>query len=109
VYDARALVPPSPWLADSTPTAPRVSAKRAGKGWELRLTPADKTVVRLWTVRWRSDGDWQSSVIPGTQRSVVLMNDARAAVVTSIDRVGMESEPVIIGLSSQVSTAATSH
>lgn len=104
VYDAHALVPPSPWLADSTPPTPRVSAKHGSKGWELRLTPADKTVVRLWTVRWRDDVGWQSTVLPSTRRSIVL-DDAQAAVVTVIDRVGMESAPVVIGLSAAANAA----
>jgi hypothetical protein len=97
VYESYALVPPSPWLADSAPPEPQVSAKRGSKGWELRLTPPDKTVVRLWTVRWRDDAGWQSTVLPSTRRSIVL-DDAHGAVVTAVDRVGLESPPVIVGL-----------
>jgi hypothetical protein len=35
--------------------------------------------------------------VPGAQRNVML-NGAKTAVVTAIDRTGMESEPVIVGL-----------
>ncbi|MGQ0641242.1 MAG: glycoside hydrolase family 10 protein [Gemmatimonadaceae bacterium] len=96
VYADRALVPPSPWLADSAPPQPRVVTRRSAARWELSLTPADKTVVRFWTVRWRDENGWQSAVIPATQRSVTLAG-AKSAVVTAIDRVGLESPPVILG------------
>jgi uncharacterized lipoprotein YddW (UPF0748 family) len=96
VYADRALVPPSPWLADSAPPQPRVTAKRSSMRWELSLTPAEKSVIRLWTVRWRDDEGWQAMVVPATQRSVTLTG-AKSAVVTAIDRAGMESAPVIFG------------
>ncbi len=97
VYDVAALVPPSPWLADSAPPPPRVTAKRSGAAWDLRLTPATGSVTRLWTVRWRGEGDWHAMIVPGTQTRVVI-DGAKAAVVTAIDRSGMESAPVILGL-----------
>ena len=97
VYTAVALVPSSPWLADSAPPAPRITTKRSGGGWELRLTSARGSVARLWTVRWRGEGEWQAMVVPGTTNSVVIRG-ATAAVVTAIDRAGMESAPVILGL-----------
>ncbi|MGH7709677.1 MAG: glycoside hydrolase family 10 protein, partial [Gemmatimonadaceae bacterium] len=107
VYGEPALVPPSPWLADSAPRAPRVTAKRHGTDWELRLTPQAGAVARLWTVRWKGDADWRSIVVPGTQRSVVI-NGAKAAVVTTIDRVGMESTPVVLGLTGAAASVANS-
>jgi uncharacterized lipoprotein YddW (UPF0748 family) len=108
VYSDRALVPPSPWLADSAPPQPRVSARRSGSRWQLSLTPADKTVVRLWTVRWRDESGWQSLVVPASRRSVAL-EGARSAVVTAIDRAGLESAPLILGLSSQLSSVSSAH
>jgi len=105
VYDAAALVPPSPWLADSAPPKPKVSAKRTKDRWELRLTPNQRSVIRLWTVRWRGESAWEMMTIPA-DRSSVTLSDAQAVVVTVIDRAGMESEPVImsLGASSVVNT-----
>ena len=105
VYDAAALVPPSPWLADSAPPKPKVSAKRTKDRWELRLTPNQGSVIRLWTVRWRGESAWEMMTIPA-DRSSVTLSDAQAVVVTVIDRAGMESEPVImsLGASSVVNT-----
>ena len=97
VYTDVALVPSSPWLADSAPPAPRITTKRSGGGWELRLTSGPGSVARLWTVRWRGEGEWQAMVLPGSTNSVVIRG-ATAAVVTAIDRAGMESAPVILGL-----------
>jgi len=97
VYGEVALVPPSPWLTDSAPPAPRIATKRNGGGWEIRLTSAPGSVARLWTVRWRGDREWQAMVVPASTNSVVIRG-ATAAVVTAIDRAGMESAPVILGL-----------
>jgi uncharacterized lipoprotein YddW (UPF0748 family) len=108
VYDSHALVPPSPWLADSAPPQPRVSAKRRAARWELSLTPADKTVVRLWTVRWRGENGWQSLIVPASRRSV-LLEGATSAVVTAVDRVGMESDPVIMPLASSDAAFGNGH
>jgi uncharacterized lipoprotein YddW (UPF0748 family) len=107
VYDGPALVPASPWLADSAPPEPRVTAVRKGGGWELRLTPAAGSAVRLWTVRWRDDNAWHAMTIPGAQRSVAL-NGAKTAVITAIDRTGMESEPVILALSGPTGSISNS-
>lgn len=101
VYAAAALVPPSPWLADRAPPKPSVSVKRTSGGnrWELRLTPSQTGAVRLWVVRWRGESAWETITLPATHASVTL-SDAATAVITTIDRVGMESEPVILSLGS---------
>lgn len=101
VYSQPALVPPSPWLADSAPPKPKVTVRRAkGAGrWELRLTPAPASVIRLWTVRWRGESAWATATLPVSHASITL-SDVQTAVVTAIDRVGMESEPVILSLGS---------
>lgn len=99
VYTAPALVPPSPWLADSAPSKPKVIAKRTKGRWELRLTPNHGSVVRLWTVRWRGESTWETATLPAARSSVTL-SDAQAAVITVIDRAGLESEPVILALGS---------
>jgi uncharacterized lipoprotein YddW (UPF0748 family) len=97
VYTASALVPPSPWLADSAPPKPNVTAKRTKGRWELRLTPNQGSVIRLWTVRWRGESAWETTTLPASRSSVTL-SDAQAAVITVIDRAGMESEPTIVAL-----------
>lgn len=104
VYGGPALVPPSPWLADSAPPPPRVTVRSTARSWELRLTPHAGSVVRLWTIRWRDDNSWHAIAVPGDQRSVTL-SGAKAAVVTAIDRTGMESEPVIVGLTGIVTNS----
>lgn len=104
VYDRPALVPASPWLADSAPASPRVTVHRKGDRSELRLTPATGSVTRLWTVRWRDEDTWHAMTVPGAQRSVTL-SGAKTAVVTAIDRTGMESEPVIVGLTGIVTNS----
>ncbi len=107
VYDAPALVPPSPWLADSAPSPPRVVTRRTARGWEVRLTPHVGSVVRLWTIRWRGDGEWQAITMPGARRTIVL-ESVKTAVVTAIDRTGMESAPVILALSSGTGSVTNS-
>ncbi|HEY7567719.1 MAG TPA: family 10 glycosylhydrolase [Gemmatimonadaceae bacterium] len=99
VYKASALVPPSPWLADSAPPKPTVIAKRTKGHWQLRLTQNQGSMIRLWTVRWRGESAWETETLPATRGSVTL-SDAQAAVITVIDRAGMESEPAILALGS---------
>jgi uncharacterized lipoprotein YddW (UPF0748 family) len=100
VYAAPGLVPPSPWLADSAPASPRVVARRSALGWELSVTPSAADNTRLWTVRWRGSDGWQSLIVPASRRTVSIRH-ASAAVVTAIDRAGLESPPVILGLTRQ--------
>ncbi|MGQ0539877.1 MAG: glycoside hydrolase family 10 protein [Gemmatimonadaceae bacterium] len=115
VYDVPALVPASPWLADSVPPAPRALARRSQGTWEVRLTPAPNSSVWLWTVRWKSGDAWQSRILLGSHRSLRLdrVSDADAQrgsaptiVVTALDRAGLESEPVILGGPLLTATAA---
>lgn len=107
VYDKPALVPPSPWLADSMPQPPQVVARRRGNVAEVQLTPAEGTRVRVWTVRWRVESGWRWMLVPGSERNIVV-NGARSVVLTAIDRAGMESAPVILGLPTDVSAASSS-
>ena len=107
VYNVPALVPASPWLADSAPPTPKVVARKKGAGLELRLTPPAGSVVRLWTVRWRNETGWSSRIVPGAERGVVL-DGAKVAVVTALDRFAMESAPVIVDVVRQTSAINSS-
>jgi uncharacterized lipoprotein YddW (UPF0748 family) len=101
VYSEPALVPPSPWLDRVAPPAPRISIAVDSSTNEstVQLAPADRQVVRQWLVQTRIDSVWNTSLIPGTQRTHILKDAESAADVVSIsaiDRAGNLSPPAVI-------------
>jgi len=105
-YAAPALVPSSPWLEKSAPSAPRVTVKVDSLSGRttLLLAPTGTTPVRLWVVRARFGDAWTTSIVPGSVREhSFAASDASAKpdliVVTAIGRTGNESEEtrVIVG------------
>jgi uncharacterized lipoprotein YddW (UPF0748 family) len=97
-YAAPALVPASPWLKESAPSAPRATANVDTLSGRTTVTiaPVGKTPVRLWVVRSRFGATWTTSVVPGTVREhSFAASDASArpdvVVVTAIGRTGLES------------------
>ena len=65
----------------------------------MRVSPVEERRVAWWTVRAQVDGAWQSWIIPGSQRRLVIApasapRPARV-VVTAVDRYGRESTAAV--------------
>ena len=96
VYAAPALVPASPWLGARAPGRPSIRALRDTSTGDLllKLSPAAKERVWLWTVRTLGPSGWSSEVLPGWLRSHRLPDPAATrVVVTAVSRTGVESTP----------------
>ena len=105
-YRQPALVPASPWMKDphaDTPPTPRVSLKESPQTWEISLSHEGDPSPWLWVVRTRHDDQWETEIISGGieqhglpqkigRSGQPLQPDAVA--VSSINRVGKESEVV---------------
>ncbi len=102
LYATPALVPAAPWLARAKPPAPSVGA---------RIDPASPSGLRIapasgeppWLVAaWALYGDaWRFSVLPRGEGSVAREESGKALrdlVVSSVDRVGIESDRVRIAI-----------
>ena len=97
-YATPALVPSSPWLQDSVPLAPRVTAvvdTLSGRT-TLALVPEGASPVRSWVVRARFGEAWTTNIVPGSVREhSFAAADASARpdliVVTAVGRTGVES------------------
>jgi uncharacterized lipoprotein YddW (UPF0748 family) len=92
-YRDPALVPASPWLGKAPPAPPKI--ERSGNA--VRITSADKG-VRLHVVRALTGGKWHVEIVPAGEgaREVPLPGKTGKVVVTSIDRVGLESEQSLL-------------
>lgn len=109
-YAEPALVPATPWLRAPAPPKPAPQAERAGSGWQLRLATAGQAAPWQWVVRLRTDTAWITMVLPGTTDRWALPRDvaANAATVSSVNRVGAESQPVTIMLPAPTATSPAS-
>jgi uncharacterized lipoprotein YddW (UPF0748 family) len=97
-YASPALVPASPWLQDSVPGAPRVTARvdtLSGRT-TIEVAPSGSSPVRTWVVRARFGDTWTTNIVPGSVREhSFAAADASARpnviVVTAVGRTGVES------------------
>ena len=104
-YSTPALPPATPWLSTGTPAAPVVTRADAPNGVRLRInvgaaaTPS--SVPRWWLVRARYPDGWHALVLDAVSRVMILAPDLggqlpELVAVSTVDRVGVESEPVVI-------------
>jgi uncharacterized lipoprotein YddW (UPF0748 family) len=98
-YAEPALVPASPWLGARAPSIADVSVALDSATHDriLKLTPAKRSPVWLWTVRSHVGDGWRSEVLPGWLRSHRLPDpSADRVVVTAVSRTGVESAQVTV-------------
>jgi len=101
-YDTPALVPASPWLSRARPAPPRARARPDSTtgGTLVTITPGGEHPVRRWVVRARYGDRWTLTLLPESQRQLLLtgptlggpVERADRVLVTAVDRYGNESE-----------------
>jgi len=101
-YAGPALVPATPWLRESMPSAPgapQVRAKREHAGVSLKLAPGSgNSSYAIWT---RYGSQWRFAVVPVATDYVLLTDDPQlgapsAVFVNAVDRLGKESTPLAV-------------
>ncbi len=103
VFGTVALVPATPWLDATVPTAPTTGVVLlSGQTPTLRVTISGDGGKSLasWAVRWRNGATWSLRVVPVDMRTVDIPagtagSSTDAVVVYAIDRVGNASEPTV--------------
>ena len=98
-YAQPALVPPSPWLTDDLPAAPRLAVTRRGDDADVIALPGDADPVRQWVVRARRAGVWTWETVPVGVGTYVLSGDdgpVEAVALSGIDRTGNEGPARVV-------------
>ena len=96
LYAEPALVPASPWLDSIVPAAPllRLATDTSTGAAAVQFQPGGKEPVRQWVLQTRSQGVWQTVLLPGTDRTYILKDPAAEFVcVTAVDRAGNLGAP----------------
>ncbi len=100
-YARPALVPATPWLGNERPGMPSAAA-RPGNALTLRLAPGkDNTLFAIWS---RHGDAWRFAVAPAARIDWKVEDDpvhgpATLAVVSGVDRLGIESERISVSQS----------
>jgi hypothetical protein len=96
-YRDPALPPASPWLSRGRPGRPNATLSRDGGRLTVRMEPGGGTAPFWWVVQSRgADGRWTAAVLPGATRQHALPEGAQRAVVSAVDRVGIEGPSVTL-------------
>lgn len=94
VYRQNALIPVSPWLSAKKPLPPIV--KTAGVGDKLQISWRERAGQKAfwWVVYAKDENGWNHSILPANQTSIALAKNRNIEqiIVTSVDRLGNESE-----------------
>jgi uncharacterized lipoprotein YddW (UPF0748 family) len=93
LYAQPALVPSTPWLSRSSPTAPVVrtvylSNTELRVVWENR----SKDPIACWVLAYQSNGEWFIELLPAEANSYTLPPSATVVLVSGVDRYGNQSE-----------------
>jgi uncharacterized lipoprotein YddW (UPF0748 family) len=103
-YAEPALVPGSPWLGGGRPSAPSVAARGAGSAITVTWRRAwFANRPWMWVASARYGGVWRSQPLPQSVTTFTwpaspLHGAPDAVAVTAVDRVGNESDAVIVPL-----------
>jgi uncharacterized lipoprotein YddW (UPF0748 family) len=98
-YAQPALVPATPWLGKTPPALPRVLATRSGHAVKLKLAAGKSDALyAIWT---RYGNEWRFAVAPAARTEWMVADDAQlgeasAVFVSAVDRLGNESERVLV-------------
>jgi len=97
-YKKQALVPPSTWLDDQPPAAPRVSISGGQEDTvTISWSHPNAADVFQWVVYYQYGKSWRYRIVSGNQRSLSLEkaesgNRLNNIAVSAIDRSGNESK-----------------
>ncbi len=101
VFGDVALVPPTPWLATSQPSAPQVRVQKhaATGGLTLRLTMPAKHVARWYVVQMRTGGVWGTRLVAACACDEEIVPNGEGLlpdrlVIAALDRAGQASDAV---------------
>jgi uncharacterized lipoprotein YddW (UPF0748 family) len=99
-YAQPALAPPSPWLSESAPARPDLTARLSIRSGERVITwtsrPDDE--VRLWVVYRKENGAWSYQIVPAAGKETESLrlpagHQVTEIAVSAVNRAGNESRP----------------
>jgi uncharacterized lipoprotein YddW (UPF0748 family) len=96
-YRRDAIIPKSVWLSRTKPSAPALRVSQTGDKLTASWREKGKTRAFWFIVYARDSEGWSHSILPRTQKSVVLSADRKIKeiAVASVDRLGNESKPAV--------------
>jgi len=91
-YASAAVVPATPWLDATPPSAPTLAVAVQGSAMHAQWTPAGTEAARWWLVQWRTSTAWSGRLVWGADRSVDIpftgtADRADVVVVAALDAV----------------------
>ena len=105
-YRNDAIVPPSPWLDNKAPEAPKVTTAKTEK-LTINWTHPDEKDVFRWVVYYKYGNSWSYTILNRNDRSYNLSNSIevnkttvplKQIAVTAVDRTGNESNRAEISI-----------
>jgi len=93
-YQRDAVIPASPWIKSAKPLAPKVSISKDAKFVRANWTESGARKAFWFVVYAKDKNGWNYSILPASQRSIVLSTDRKIEqiIVKSVDRLGNESQ-----------------
>jgi uncharacterized lipoprotein YddW (UPF0748 family) len=96
-YPQSALVPASPWLDSIPPDQPKLMVTNESSGPQAHWEDSGGEPVWLWVLQFRTDGVWTTEFLPANQTARTFFSSPPDVIaVSALDRVGNESEPVVL-------------
>jgi uncharacterized lipoprotein YddW (UPF0748 family) len=98
IYGEPALVPASPWLDKVAPDKPAVRVVRDTTTGDdvVRFSPRAQQRIAWWVVQSRANEAWQTTILPGAQRTHILNYGSDVVSVVAVDRTGNVSAATVI-------------
>ena len=95
-YREPALIPPSLWLDDNTPSHPFVTSEVLGSDVLLTLGTEENDDVWLWTIRSKFGREWRTEIVPGWRNEYRIHGydsnrPPEFVAISAVDRLGNES------------------
>ncbi|MFT3742771.1 MAG: family 10 glycosylhydrolase [Pyrinomonadaceae bacterium] len=94
VYKRDAVTPAFPWITTKRPASPTVKIKRGKDRVTVSWTERGRRKAFWFVVYARDTNGWSTSILPASERSIVLTADRQIekVIVKSVDRLGNASK-----------------
>jgi len=95
-YTQPALIPPMPWINNTPPSAPGVSASPAGSNTSIRWIPGSNT--SKIAIQAKVNGTWRTIKVCASNQKSTTIPRATTIAITALDRFGNASTPKVLAL-----------
>lgn len=104
VYAKKALVPPTPWLNNTSPGKPKLRISRDTKSGKIIIfwQPTGRQKTQLWVLQTNKGNEWNTNILPASQNLYIIPEQKSenlpigSIAVSGVSRYGIQGKNAVV-------------